>query len=94
MAAHTTHDPHEHEHGNDCGHPGLKHDDHMDYLHDGHLHHARDGHIDEHEIGASNEKLASRTGGHRCDGHDSSHRREVACGHERHCDNHGRLEPA
>ena len=37
-----------HQHGPDCGHPAVPHDDHVDYLVDGHLHHAHDGHCDDH----------------------------------------------
>lgn len=82
MGAHTTHDPHAHQHGGDCGHPGLKHDGHTDYLHDGHLHHAHEGHVDEHELSASGVNPASCTSGHECNGHDASHRHEPACGHD------------
>lgn len=37
-----------HEHGPDCGHEAVAHDDHLDYLVDGHLHHPHDGHCDDH----------------------------------------------
>ena len=40
---------HEHEHGPDCGHPAIEHDDHVDYLHDGHRHAPHLGHYDEHD---------------------------------------------
>jgi len=40
---------HEHEHGAECGHPAVEHDDHVDYLHDGHRHAPHEGHYDEHE---------------------------------------------
>lgn len=47
--AHTIHEDHgDHEHGPDCGHDAVPHDDHVDYLHDGHRHFAHDGHWDEH----------------------------------------------
>jgi len=41
---HTVHKDHEHEHGPDCGHTAIVHQDahgceHIDYVHDGHLHH-------------------------------------------------------
>ena len=39
---------HPHEHGPDCGHPAVAHDDHVDYLHDGHRHAAHGAHYDEH----------------------------------------------
>jgi len=41
---------HEHEHGTDCGHAALEHDDHVDYLHDGHRHAPHEGHYDEHSL--------------------------------------------
>ena len=41
---------HEHEHGADCGHPAVEHDDHVDYLHDGHRHAPHQGHYDEHDL--------------------------------------------
>jgi len=40
---------HEHEHGADCGHPMIEHDNHVDYLHDGHRHAPHQGHYDEHD---------------------------------------------
>jgi hypothetical protein len=48
MSTCTIHDEHTHEHGPDCGHETVEHDDHVDYLHDGHRHAAHDGHWDEH----------------------------------------------
>jgi zinc transport system permease protein len=39
---------HPHEHGEDCGHPGVTHGDHVDYVHDGHRHAAHGDHYDEH----------------------------------------------
>ncbi len=47
-AAHARAETHDHEHGPDCGHEALEHDDHVDYLHDGHRHAAHEGHYDEH----------------------------------------------
>ncbi len=49
----STHEKHDHIHGPNCGHPAVKHLDHVDYLHEGHLHHLHQGHIDEHELEAS-----------------------------------------
>ena len=41
------HANHDHKHGPDCEHTGVKHGDHVDYLHDGHMHHVReDGQIE------------------------------------------------
>lgn len=45
---HTVTDDHPHEHGEDCGHPGVPHGDHLDYVHDGHRHAAHGEHYDEH----------------------------------------------
>lgn len=39
---------HPHEHGPDCGHDAVVHDDHVDYVHEGHRHAAHGGHYDEH----------------------------------------------
>lgn len=39
---------HEHEHGEDCGHEAVVHDDHVDYVHDGHRHAKHGDHYDEH----------------------------------------------
>jgi zinc transport system permease protein len=39
---------HGHEHGDDCGHPAVAHDDHLDYVHDGHRHAPHGSHYDEH----------------------------------------------
>ena len=45
---HDTHPGHIHEHGIACGHAGVPHGDHTDYVHDGHAHAGHDGHYDEH----------------------------------------------
>jgi zinc transport system permease protein len=39
---------HRHEHGVDCGHAVVAHDDHVDYVHDGHRHAAHGAHYDDH----------------------------------------------
>jgi zinc transport system permease protein len=39
---------HLHQHGPECGHPAVSHDDHVDYVHDGHRHAAHGQHYDEH----------------------------------------------
>src|SRR3954470_5629357 len=39
---------HQHEHGVDCGHEIVAHDDHLDYVHDGHRHAAHGAHYDDH----------------------------------------------
>jgi hypothetical protein len=45
---HRTPDAHPHEHGPDCGHVAVEHDDHVDYVHDGHRHAQHDSHWDDH----------------------------------------------
>ncbi|WP_246081622.1 metal ABC transporter permease [Nocardioides litoris] len=42
------HDHREHDHGPDCGHLAVPHDDHVDYVHDGHRHAKHGAHYDEH----------------------------------------------
>jgi zinc transport system permease protein len=39
---------HGHQHGPDCGHAGVAHGDHVDYVHDGHRHAPHGAHYDEH----------------------------------------------
>lgn len=46
LEPHTGH--HDHQHGPDCGHVAVPHDDHVDYVHDGHRHAVHGGHYDEH----------------------------------------------
>jgi zinc transport system permease protein len=46
--AHVPAEQHVHEHDEQCGHPGVPHDDHVDYLHEGHLHARHGRHYDEH----------------------------------------------
>ena len=36
------------EHGADCGHGAVQHDDHVDYVHDGHKDAPHGAHYDEH----------------------------------------------
>lgn len=73
------HSDHGHQHGDNCGHTTVKHDDHVDYLHDGHLHHVHDDHIDEHSLTDGGSNSCSN---HSCDDHDSSHAHGDSCGHE------------
>lgn len=46
--AHVTAEEHAHQHDERCGHPGVPHEDHTDYLHGGHLHAQHGQHYDEH----------------------------------------------
>jgi zinc transport system permease protein len=39
---------HPHQHGPGCGHPPVRHGDHVDYLHDGHRHAVHGAHYDDH----------------------------------------------
>lgn len=52
MSCHIHH-KHDHQHGPNCGHTGIQHGDHIDYLHDGHLHHPHGDHVCEHVIEVS-----------------------------------------
>ncbi|MFL5777320.1 MAG: hypothetical protein ACJ761_00120 [Chloroflexota bacterium] len=53
-AQHDEHAQHgEHEHSGDCGHEGVAHGDHTDYMHDGHQHGRHEGHWDEHAMATS-----------------------------------------
>lgn len=46
--SHRAKDEHDHEHSPECGHPAIRHGDHVDYLHDGERHAAHADHWDEH----------------------------------------------
>ncbi|WP_226344188.1 metal ABC transporter permease [Agilicoccus flavus] len=52
-ARHRPAELHDHEHGPDCGHDAVPHDDHLDYVHDGHRHAHHGDHYDEHSDHAS-----------------------------------------
>ncbi|MBP2456519.1 hypothetical protein ABID70_002042 [Clavibacter michiganensis] len=45
---HAEHTVTEHQHGADCGHETVTHEDHVDYVHDGHKHAEHGDHYDEH----------------------------------------------
>lgn len=47
-ASHRPHRAHAHVHGPGCGHVGVPHRDHVDYLHNGHRHAAHGDHYDDH----------------------------------------------
>jgi len=47
MSTHTPAEVHIHQHGTDCGHLAVVHNDHIDYLHDGHAHFLHGDHYDE-----------------------------------------------
>ncbi|GDX61481.1 MAG: hypothetical protein ITD42_04390 [Nitrosospira sp.] len=76
-----THSDHSHQHGPDCGHLSIKHNDHIDYLHAGHLHHLHEGCVEEHalEVNITNPSICTPT--HACSGHDKTHVHGPNCGH-------------
>lgn len=77
-----THDNHEHEHGEDCGHVAIKHDGHVDHAHDGHLHHTKaDGTVEEHTLAVGGDNPADCTPDHSCAGHADDHVHGPDCGH-------------
>jgi len=78
---HEVHENHPHQHGKDCGHTAIQHDDHTDYLHDGHLHSLHEGHVDEHALAVNAANPAHCTNGHECEGHDATHQHGADCGH-------------
>ncbi len=82
MSEHKVHGPHDHVHGDGCGHATIEHDGHKDFLHDGHLHHPHDGHVDEHVLEVSAANPADCTPNHACGGHGADHAHGPACGHE------------
>jgi zinc transport system permease protein len=45
---HVVADTHDHQHGPNCGHAGLRHGDHTDFIHEGHRHAQHADHYDEH----------------------------------------------
>ena len=77
---HKIHENHTHEHGPNCGHVAIKHEDHIGYLHDGHLHCAHEDHYDCHEI-AVTPTNPDGCKPHTCSGHDASHVHGPDCGH-------------
>ncbi len=78
---HVIHTDHPHQHGEDCGHTAIRHEDHVDYLHDGHLHHPHEGHIDEHVLAVNAANPDDCTPGNH-EGHDAAHQHGPDCGHE------------
>ncbi|MGB1130281.1 MAG: hypothetical protein ACPG4K_09525 [Haloferula sp.] len=74
------HGNHEHQHGPGCGHTGIKHGDHVDYVHDGHLHHQNeDGTVEEHSIPVSETNPDGCCGNSQ---HQDGHVHGPGCGHE------------
>ncbi|HYQ91679.1 MAG TPA: hypothetical protein VES89_06285 [Candidatus Competibacteraceae bacterium] len=75
------HEAHPHQHGPGCGHPAIRHQDHLDYLHEGHLHHPHGDHYDEHrlEISATHPGGCETTTTTCCQ---RGHQHGPGCGHE------------
>lgn len=83
MKASCCHANHDHAHGPNCGHTGIQHGDHVDYVHDGHLHHMLpDGSVEEHALEVSATNPGGCSGGHACSAHEPGHVHGPGCGHE------------
>ena len=78
---HRVHGGHPHVHGEGCGHPAIKHADHVDYLHNGHIHHPHGDHVDEHVLEVSESNPAVCTPDHECASHEAAHVHGPECGH-------------
>ncbi len=81
MTDHLIHPGHHHDHGPRCGHLGVKHHTHIDYLHEGHLHTMHAGHVDECMIEVDVTNPEDCTPGHACGGHGVDHEHTDGCGH-------------
>lgn len=82
MADNHTHPQHDHVHGPACGHKGLEHEGHVDYLHDGHLHHpTANGEVEEHVLAVNATNPDTCQGGHVCQAHPADHVHGPGCGH-------------
>lgn len=67
---HAIHEDHDHQHGPDCGHASVVHDDHVDDYHDGCVHREHDGYWDECD------------GAHTTHAVHDDHEHGLDCGHE------------
>jgi DNA-binding transcriptional ArsR family regulator len=76
------HPGHTHKHGAGCGHVGIEHDGHVDYLHDGCLHHPNGNNVEEHAIAVNSNNPANCTPSHACGEHENGHKHGPKCGHE------------
>ena len=74
--------PTAHRHGPHCGHIGIDHRGHTDYLQDGRLHYAQGERIEEHALEVGTTNPATCTPQHSCDGHEKGHVHGPNCGHE------------
>jgi hypothetical protein len=75
------HEGHTHHHGPNCGHQGIQHRGHVDYLHDGHLHHMGADGVEEHSLEVSTANPAKCTPKHDCGKHEKGHKHGPNCGH-------------
>lgn len=82
QTGHGQHQDHTHLHGPNCGHTGIQHDGHTDYLHDGSLHHPSEERVDEHRLEVTKANPATCTPDHACGEHEGAHRHGDGCGHE------------
>jgi hypothetical protein len=72
-----------HAHGPGCGHMGIRHDGHVDYVQDGRLHYQRpDGSIEEHEITVTERNPDGCNPVAGGGGHEAAHVHGPGCGHE------------
>jgi hypothetical protein len=78
----TIHAGHTHQHAPGCGHTGIQHNGHVDYLHDGHLHHPTKAGVEEHRLEVNATNRANCTLSHDCGGHPKTHQHGPGCGHE------------
>jgi hypothetical protein len=79
-----THVHHPHNPGPGCGHMGIRHGEHVDYVHDGHLHRQRpDGTVEEPRIPVDENNPAEHNPIDRAKlGHEPGHVHGPDCGHE------------
>src|SRR3954452_7331675 len=77
-----TNETHEHEHGPECGHTAIRHDEHGDHLHDGELHHHEQENVERHALAVSETNPHDCKTDHDCAEHDTDHQHGPDCGHE------------
>ena len=85
MTKASVHEKRDHQHGPGCGHKGIKHGDHVDYLHDGHLHHQEaNGSVVEHvlPVSAANPDGCTHQSRGAAHGHQHGHVHGPNCGHD------------
>jgi hypothetical protein len=70
-----------HKHGPHCGHQGIIHQDHIDYMHNGELHSPGDGLVVQHSIDISPKNPNVCTPDFKCLPSDTEHEHSANCGH-------------